>query len=121
MLSADELAAIRGSILTELLTDTVELLQDTSGRGAGGGKQVTGSTVTATCAGRVLAMVTPPQEAPQGGETAALEYFQIRLPSDAAVLPSQRLRVGAVVYEVIGAAPGRTDAFSQLVNVFRVQ
>jgi head-tail adaptor len=100
MLSAEELAAIRGDVL-ELQPDTCQVQRVTLTPDGAGGQTESWSTV-ATVACRVAPSGQSPQERAIAERVASVSTWTLTLPAETDVRPADRLQVGTRTFEVVG-------------------
>lgn len=115
MLSAEELAVIRGDVL-ELQPDTAQVQRRTLTPDGAGGHAESWNTV-ATVACRVAPSGWSPQEQVIAERLTATSIWTITLPALTDVQPADRLLVGARTFEVVGVLARSEEIARRVVCV----
>ncbi len=115
MLSAEELAVIRGDVL-ELQPDTAQIQRRTLTPDGAGGHAESWNTV-ATVACRIAPSGLSPQEQVIAERLTATSIWTITLPALTDVRPADRLLVGARTFEVVGVLARSEEIARRVVCV----
>lgn len=115
MLSAEELAVIRGDVL-ELQPDTAQVQRRTLAPDGAGGHTESWSTV-ATVACRVAPSGQSPQEQVIAERLTATSIWTITLPAETDIQPADRLLVDARTFEVVGVLARSEEIARRVVCV----
>lgn len=116
LLKQKQLASLR-SAAVKLLSDSCIVERNTP-ESDGAGKQIDSWAVINTYPCRISQSSTP-SESVAGGSISSVSQYKLRLPYDADVKASDRVTVGARLFEVVGGGIG-TEGLLKVVTCLEV-
>jgi len=119
MLSASMLATMRATVETYTMDQTAEILRSEDMDDGRGGELAGEPEVVATVACEVVRK-TPKGELSEAGQVVASVLYEVRLPHGTEIYPTDQLRIGGQLYEILDAGDSHSRTLQALLTCRKV-